>query len=61
MSLDQNNFEMPVTTIAEEKSRLKLTVAMVSGGFDGEIKGDEIAGTWTQGGGSLPLTFKRAK
>ena len=34
---------------------------MVSGGFDGEIKGDEIAGTWTQGGGSLPLVFKRAK
>jgi len=61
VSLDQNNVEMPVTTILEEKSRLKLTVVMVSGGFDGEIKGDEIAGTWTQGGGSLPLTFKRAK
>jgi hypothetical protein len=61
VSVDQNNFEMPVTTIAEEKSRLKLTVDMVSGGFDGEIKGDEIAGTWTQGGGSLPLVLKRAK
>jgi len=61
VSVDQNNLELPVTTIAEEKSRLKLTVVMVSGGFDGEIKGDEIVGTWTQGGGSLPLTFKRAK
>ena len=61
VSLDQNNFEMPVTTIVEEKSHLKLTVVMVGGGFDGEIKGDEISGTWTQGGGSLPLTFKRAK
>jgi hypothetical protein len=59
VSLDQSNFEMPVTTIAEEKSRLKLTVDMVSGGFEGEIKGDEISGTWTQGGASLPLTFKR--
>ena len=61
VSLDQNNFEMPVTSIVEEKSRLKLTVVMVSGGFDGEVKGDEIVGTWTQGGGSLPLTFKKAK
>ena len=61
VSLDQNNFEMPVTTIAEEGSRLKLTISMVSGGFDGEVKGSEIGGTWTQGPGSLPLTFKRAK
>ena len=61
VSLDQNNFEMPVTTIAEEGSRLKLTISMVSGGFDGEVKDSEIAGTWTQGPGSLPLTFKRAK
>jgi hypothetical protein len=61
VSLDQNNFEMPVTTIAESGSRLKLAVSMVSGGFDGEVKGDEIVGTWTQGGGSLPLTFKRTK
>jgi hypothetical protein len=61
VSVDQNNFEMPVTSIAEEKTRLKLAVAMVSGGFEGEIKGDEISGTWTQGGGSLPLVLKRAK
>jgi uncharacterized protein len=61
VSLDQNNFEMPVTTIAETGSRLKLAVTMVSGGFEGEVKGDEIVGTWTQGGGSLPLTFKKTK
>ena len=61
VSLDQNNFEMPVTTIAEEGARLKFTVSMVSGAFDGENKGSEIAGTWTQGALSLPLTFKRAK
>jgi len=61
VSLDQNNFEMPVTTIVEEGSRLKLAVPMVSGSFDGEVKGSEIAGTWTQGALSLPLVFKRAK
>jgi len=61
VSLDQNNFEIPVTTIAEEGSRLKFTVSVVSGAFDGENKGDEIAGTWTQGPLSLPLTLKRQK
>jgi hypothetical protein len=61
VSLDQNNFEMPVTGITETGSRLKLDVAMVSGGFEGEVKGDEITGTWTQGPAVLPLTFKRAK
>ena len=61
VSLDQNNFEMPVTTIAEEGSRVKLSISMVSGGFEGEVKSSEIAGTWTQGTLSLPLTLKRAK
>ena len=61
VSLDQDNLELPLTTIAEEGARLKLTISMVSAGFDGEVKGSEIAGNWTQGAGSLPLTFKRAK
>jgi hypothetical protein len=59
VSVDQNNFEIPVSRITEEGSRLKLVITMVSGGFEGDVKGDEIAGTWTQGQGSLPLVFKR--
>jgi hypothetical protein len=59
VSVDQNNFEIPVSRITEEGSRLKLVIAMVSGGFEGDVKGDEIAGTWTQGPLSLPLVFKR--
>jgi hypothetical protein len=59
VSVDQNNFEMPVSRITEEGSRLKLVITMVSGGFEGDLKGDEIAGTWTQGPLSLPLVFKR--
>jgi len=59
VSVDQNNVEIPVTRITEEGSRVKLVVTMVSGGFEGDVKGDEIAGTWTQGPGSLPLVFKR--
>jgi hypothetical protein len=59
VSVDQNNFEIPVSRITEEGSRLKLAITMVSGGFEGDVKGDEIAGTWTQGPLSLPLVFKR--
>ena len=59
VSLDQSNFEMPVAQITEEGSRLKLGIPMVSGGFDGEVKGGEISGTWTQGPLTLPLVFKK--
>jgi hypothetical protein len=59
VSLDQSNFEMPVAQITEEGSRLKLGVPMVSGGFDGEVKGGEISGTWTQGPLTLPLVLKK--
>ena len=54
VSVDQNNFEMPVSRITEEGSRVKLAITMVSGGFEGEITGNEIPGTWTQGPLSLP-------
>ena len=59
VSVDQNNFEIPVTKITEEGSHVKLAITMVSGGFEGDVKGDELAGTWTQGPLSLPLVFKR--
>jgi hypothetical protein len=59
VSVDQNNFEIPVSRITEEGSRVKLAITMVSGGFEGEVKGNELAGTWTQGPLSLPLVFKR--
>jgi len=59
VSVDQGNVEIPVSAITEKGSRLELTIPMISGGFEGEVKGDEISGTWKQGAGSLPLVFKR--
>ena len=59
VSLDQNNFEMPVVSIAETGSRVKLTMPMVSGAYDAELKGGELTGTWTQGALSLPLVLKK--
>jgi hypothetical protein len=60
VSLDQNNVEIPISTITQEKTRVTLILSTIAGAFDGELKGGEIAGTWTQGPLSRPLVFKRA-
>jgi hypothetical protein len=59
VSLDQGNAEMPLSTITQEGGRLKVVLSMISGAFEGELKGSELAGTWTQGPVSAPLVFKR--
>jgi len=61
ISVDQNNSEIPVSTVTQQGSRLKLLVSTISGSYDGELKGGELVGTWVQGPLSLPLVFKRAK
>jgi hypothetical protein len=58
-SLDQGAVEMPLSTITQKGSAITLELKMVGGTFTGDLKGDELVGTWTQGMGSLPLTFKR--
>ncbi|MGE0709882.1 MAG: alpha/beta hydrolase family protein [Planctomycetota bacterium] len=42
---------------------LTLDVTRVRGRYEGEVtpEGDEIRGTWSQGGARLPLVFRRAK
>jgi hypothetical protein len=60
ISVDQGNLEIPASTIAQDGPKVKLTFNMISGTFAGELKGDEITGTWSQGPLSLPLAFKRA-
>ncbi len=39
--------------------KLDIEVALVGGAFSGVMEGEEIKGTWSQGGGSLPLVIKR--
>jgi hypothetical protein len=60
VSLDQNNIEIPVATVTQTGSKVKLLITMISGTFDGELKGGELAGTWAQGPLNLPLVFKRS-
>jgi hypothetical protein len=59
ISLDQNNAEIPISAIAAEGAHLKVTAPMIGGAFEGDLKGDELTGTWSQGPGSLPLTLKK--
>jgi hypothetical protein len=58
-SLDQSGNEMPLTTIAQKDSQLTFELKMAGIGYSGELKGDRLVGTFTQGPASLPLTFKR--
>jgi pimeloyl-ACP methyl ester carboxylesterase len=59
-SIDQNA-KVPVTTIAVNASEVQFECASIAGSFEGSLSADgaEIVGTWSQGGASLPLTFKR--
>jgi len=63
VSLDQDNVEIPVSTITQKDSKLTLVVKMVGGQYEAEInpEGSELSGTWTQGGSGLPLKLKKAE
>lgn len=62
-SPDQNAKGIPVTTVTRTGSSLKLELKQIGGTFEGKISSDlaAIEGTWSQPGGTLPLTLKRDK
>jgi hypothetical protein len=59
VSVDQNGAEIPITTITAQGSNLKLELKSIAGTFEGDLKDGTLVGQWTQGPGTLPLTFKR--
>ena len=61
-SIDQGAKGIPVSNATFEGKRLKLTLDVIKAGFEGDLSDDgkTITGTWSQGGGSLPLTFYAA-
>jgi hypothetical protein len=61
ISVDQGGAEIPLMSIVQTDAQLKFTVPAVGGSYEGSLKEGQITGTWTQGPGSLPLSFKRAK
>jgi len=62
-SPDQGAKGLPVTAVTRDGDSLKLEAKQIAGRFEGKIAKDltTIEGTWTQGGGNLPLVLKRVK
>jgi len=61
-SPDQNAFGIAVDTATFEDGTLKLGIAAIAGGYEGQLaEQDTIQGTWSQGGQSLPLDLTRQK
>ena len=60
-SPDQGAAGLPVSATKREGASLTVELKAIGGKFVGAIAKDlsAIEGTWTQGGGSLPLVFKR--
>jgi len=59
VSLDQGAGEAPVAAVVQTGSHVKVLIPVIAGAFEGDLKDGQLAGTWTQGPGTLPLVFKR--
>ncbi len=62
-SPDQGAKGIPTSSVTRNGAALKIEAKGIGGVFDGKIAADlaSIDGTWTQGGGTLPLVLKRVK
>lgn len=49
--------EIPIVAIVQTRSH--LVVQTVAGTYEGDVKDEQLTGTWTQGPETLPLVFKR--
>ena len=61
-SPDQNATGIPVSSVEQTGSDVKLELSQLAASFQGKMNaaGTEITGDWKQGGASLPLLLKRA-
>jgi uncharacterized protein (TIGR03435 family) len=61
-SIDQGGTGIAASAVAVQDGTLRVTLAAMSSSYEGKLDAGtgSIAGTWTQGGGSLPLNLKRA-
>jgi hypothetical protein len=60
VSLDQGAAEIPLRVIETTGAHLKFTVPAVGGTYEGDLKDGQLVGNWSQGPGTLPLSFKRS-
>jgi hypothetical protein len=61
VSVDQGGAEIPISTIVQSGTQLKLRLPAIAGAYEGALANGELTGTWTQGPVTLPLVFKRSK
>jgi hypothetical protein len=61
ISMDQNNAQIPVSSIAQSDVNLTLEINAVGGAFHGTLSqdGTQLNGTLTQRGNEIPLDFKK--
>src|SRR3954467_6236003 len=61
-SIDQGGQPLTASSATQQGSTVKMTVAAIGGNFEGKLSvdGDSIAGSWTQGGPTIPLNLTRA-
>jgi hypothetical protein len=60
ISVDQGGAEIPIATVTQAGAHVELELPMIGGKFSGDLKDGKLAGTWSQGPGSMPLEFSRA-
>jgi len=61
-SIDQGGGEMKADSASFQDGEFKFAIQGIDGKYEGKMSGDgkSIAGTWTQGPGTIPLLFERA-
>ena len=57
--VSSQGLDIPITSIEQKGRSVKLVVRSIGGSFEGTLKDATIAGTWTQGAFTAPLTFRR--
>jgi len=60
VSVDQGGVEIPIATITQAGAHVTLELPTIGGSYVGDLTDGKLAGTWSQGAGSLPLEFVRA-
>lgn len=60
-SIDQGANGIPLSAVTAQEKAFSFTIPAIGGSYKGTLNaaGDGIDGTWSQGAGSLPLSFKR--
>lgn len=61
VSVDQAGVEIPMAAIVQNDAHVQFLLPAIAGSYEGDLKDAELAGKWTQGGRTWPLTFKRSK